>query len=107
LLRFVEYVNRLRYFIFGVYYGDQGIFVQTEAYRQVGSFPGLGIIESSKLSQMLRQVGRMVLIDKLIITSPRRIVDGGVLKVLIDDFKIWFYDFIGLNVQKFSADYLK
>lgn len=106
-LRIVEAINRLRYYIFRKYYGDQGVFVRRSVFEDIGGFPTLGLMESSRLCEQILKRGKLSLIKKDMITSSRRFLDGGVYSVLGFDFKIWLLDFLGMDVQKYATNYWK
>ena len=104
-LRFVELINRIRYRIWKRYYGDQGIFVRQTSFEKVGAYPPCSILEASKLCEKLNKEGRLKLIPLCMYTSARRFLEGGVWRVFLHDVRIWFYDLIGLNTEKFAAAY--
>jgi len=88
-LRVVEWVNRFRYHLRPRYYGDQGIFVRREVFEKIGGYPSRRILEASQFCVMLKKEGRLALIRKPMKTSARRFLNGGIYRVLGQDFKIW------------------
>ena len=58
--------------ILGLALGDQGIFVRTKIYEQLGGFSDLDIFEDLEFSQRLRQAGRTTLVTPPIRSSGRR-----------------------------------
>ncbi len=104
-LRVVELVNRFRYRIRQRYYGDQGVFVRAEVFNRVGGYPDMRILESAYLCKILRSVGKLQLIDRVIKTSPRRLISGGIYTVFAGDIKIWLLDLLGLGVEKYAGPY--
>lgn len=53
-------------------YGDQGLFVRAEAFRQVGGFPDQPLLEDLELSRRLRRLGRVVTVREDMRVSGRR-----------------------------------
>jgi len=106
-LRVVELINRVRYRIRQRYYGDQGLFVRAEIFRRVGGYPEIVLMESAHLCKKLRKLGKLVLVNENMKTSPRRFIDGGIYRVLASDIKIWFLDLIGVRFDKFASYYWK
>ena len=104
-LRLIELVNRVRYRIWKRYYGDQGIFVRRTSFEKVGAYPPCHILEASKLCEKLNQEGVLKLIPLCMRTSARRFLEGGAWRVFLHDVRIWFYDLIGLDTEKFAAAY--
>lgn len=58
--------------MFGLCYGDSGIFVRREVYYQIGGFRTLPVFEDLDLLRRLRRVGRFVHLNCPIVTSSRR-----------------------------------
>jgi glycosyltransferase involved in cell wall biosynthesis len=57
-LRAISYLNRLRYRLTRNYYGDQGLFVRSEAFGRLGGFRDWALMEDLDLSQRLKRMGR-------------------------------------------------
>ena len=53
-------------------YGDQAIFVSCEAWKRVGGYRPLPIMEDYDLVQRLRAIGRFVVVPEAVVTSARR-----------------------------------
>lgn len=104
-LRLVELLNRVRYRLWPLYYGDQGVFARAKAFRQVGGYPERRLLEASDFCWRLRRVGRLVLVPRRMVTSARRFVEGGILRVLVHDCRIWLRDLLGLSTEQFGAAY--
>jgi len=58
--------------IFGLCYGDSGIFVRQDVYHQIGGFRPLPVFEDLDLLRRLRRAGRFVHLNCQIVTSSRR-----------------------------------
>jgi rSAM/selenodomain-associated transferase 2 len=58
--------------IFGLCYGDSGIFVRRDVYHQIGGFRSLPLFEDLDVLRRLRRVGRFVHLNCWILTSSRR-----------------------------------
>ncbi len=84
-LRFVRFCNRTRYRLTGVYFGDQSLAVRVEALNQIGGVPQQPLLEDVALCDGLNQVGRVVLTDQQLTTSPRRFLRHGVIRQLLID----------------------
>src|SRR5262249_23251964 len=101
-LRLVELVNRIRYRLWPLYYGDQGMFVRVAVFRRVGGYPERGILEASDFCRRVRRAGRLVLLPRYMKTSARRFVEGGIYRVLARDCRIWWRDLIGKDTEQFG-----
>lgn len=89
-LRVVEIIDRVRYRVRNSFYGDQGLFVKREVFFKAGMFPKRRLFETSELCGKLRNYGKLKLVKEHAFTSPRRFVDGGIYRVLLNDIKLWF-----------------
>jgi rSAM/selenodomain-associated transferase 2 len=101
-LRVISYINRVRYRLTRNYYGDQGLFVRTEAFGRLGGFRDWALMEDLDLSQRLRRVGRTVLVRAPLRTSGRRFLSRGPWRTL--SFSAWLllrYS-IGLDTQRYA-----
>lgn len=104
-LRAVEAVNRIRYTLWRIFFGDQGIFVRSDVFRAVGGFPDRKILEDSEFCRVLARRGRLALLPHPMRTSPRRFLEGGVGRVLARDAWIWALDLLELPTERFAASY--
>jgi rSAM/selenodomain-associated transferase 2 len=76
-LRTITWINRLRYRLTHNYYGDQGIFVRTSVFRQMGGYRQLQLMEDLDFTQRLKRIGRTVLVRQPLPTSGRRFLARG------------------------------
>jgi hypothetical protein len=104
-LRLVELLNRIRYRIWPLYFGDQGIFVRAQVFRQVGGYPERRILEASDFCRRLAQSGKLTLIRKYMVTSSRRFLQGGIWRVLVHDMRVWSLDLLGKPTEQFGQAY--
>ncbi|MFY0599014.1 MAG: glycosyltransferase [Cyclobacteriaceae bacterium] len=93
----IQLINRVRYRISRLYYGDQAIFCRKQAFLEVGGFVEAPIMEAAYLCKSLKTIGKLKLIKHSIKTSSRRFVSGGVWKVFLNDTRIWLRDSLGLD----------
>lgn len=64
-------------------YGDQGIFLTTKVFEELGGFPELPIMEDFELIRRLRKQGKISIISQPILTSARRWLQKGILKTTL------------------------
>jgi rSAM/selenodomain-associated transferase 2 len=86
-LQAISWINRLRYRLTHNYYGDQGIFVRTEVFRQMGGYRPLQLMEDLDFTQRLKRTGRTVLIREPLHTSGRRFLARGPWRTFL--FIVW------------------
>ncbi|MBZ0165879.1 MAG: glycosyltransferase family 2 protein, partial [Candidatus Omnitrophica bacterium] len=63
LYRWIAWTGNMRAGLRGVFYGDQGIFVDREAFHRLGGFPVHGIGEDIMFTKRLRRSGRVRMLD--------------------------------------------
>jgi len=57
--------------------GDHGIFCRRTAFREVGGFPKVPLMEDVEFFRRLRHCGRVICSPKRIVVSPRRYEEIG------------------------------
>jgi rSAM/selenodomain-associated transferase 2 len=78
--RWLERGNALRVMLWGLAYGDQGIFVRREVFNRLGGFPSLALMEDLIFKKRLRREGRVALLDGPLHVSARRWEKQGVFR---------------------------
>ena len=63
---------------FGLVYGDQGIFVRSEVFKNINGFSPIPICEDLDFYRRLKKKGPMNLLKEKIHTSPRRWIKEGI-----------------------------
>jgi rSAM/selenodomain-associated transferase 2 len=72
MFRFIEAGNLLRARSLKWAYGDQGIFVRSTVFADVGGFPQIAIMEDLYLMKRLKRCGRLACINAPLVVSARR-----------------------------------
>ncbi|MBW3544205.1 MAG: glycosyltransferase, partial [Bacteroidetes bacterium] len=104
-LSFITFINRIRYRFRKRFYGDQGLFVRQSAYLASGGCPERALLETAYLCKALQEQGKLKIIQPPVQTSARRFIRGGILKVFLQDLRIWWRDLIGLKVDQHGQQY--
>jgi rSAM/selenodomain-associated transferase 2 len=86
-LHVINWINRLRYRLTHNYYGDQGLFVRTAVFRQMGGYRPLQLMEDLDFSQRLKRIGGTTLIREPLHTSGRRFLARGPWRTFL--FIVW------------------
>lgn len=63
-------------------FGDQGIFMKREVFKEIGGIPNLPIMEDYQLSINLKKKYKIHQVNSRIITSPRRYEQNGIFKTM-------------------------
>ena len=70
--RYAEWAVALRCRLLGLPFGDQALFCRRRSYEEAGGFPHEPLFEDVALVLRLRRVGRVVLLPRCAVSSPRR-----------------------------------
>jgi rSAM/selenodomain-associated transferase 2 len=99
--RAIEKVVSYRSRIFGLPYGDQGIFVRSTYFQTLGGFRNVPIMEDLDLMRRIRkQKGRIVILDDPIVTSARRWEQEGILYCTVRNWCLVLFFFLGIPPEK-------
>jgi len=104
-LKYISITSNIRANHFGVFYGDQGIFVKSQLFHKLGGFLSQDLMEDLELSLLLRKAGKLKLIDSPIGTSARRFKLNGMIKTHLLMHKIRFLYFLGVPTNKLVKMY--
>jgi len=104
-LRMVELINRVRYRVWPLYYGDQGIFIHRLGFIASQGYPNSGIMEDADFCRRLLRLGRLQRLPQRMVTSARRFREGGTYRVLGHDVWLFFRDLVGLTNARYSKAY--
>ncbi len=104
-LRWVEWGVQLRSRWLQLPYGDQGLFMGVEVFRQLGGFPPIPIMEDFELVRRLRRQGRVAIAPAQVLTSGRRWQTLGILRTtLVNQVMILAYG-LGVNPHRLAEWY--
>ena len=86
LFTVIATMMNLRSRVTGVATGDQGMFMRSAAFRLVGGFPDIPLMEDVEMSRLLRRLGRPACLRQRAVTSSRRWEQQGILRTV---FLMW------------------
>lgn len=86
-------------------YGDQGIFLRSEVFAQIGGFAQLPIMEDFEIMSRLKKLGKIAIAPVAVSTSARRWQKLGILKTtLINQLMIIGY-YLGVSPDRLAKWY--
>jgi rSAM/selenodomain-associated transferase 2 len=85
--------------------GDHGLFCQRDAFAKVGGFPEIALMEDVEFFRKLRRHGRVAVLQKRIIASPRRYEEVGPLRLTLAYGLIATLYFFGAPTQFLQSIY--
>ena len=80
-LKFQSAFGNLRAWATGIFFGDFGIFLKSAIFRKIGGYDEIPFLEDVELCRKAKRHGRLIQIDRRILTSPRRYLKKGKLKL--------------------------
>ncbi len=84
-LQFISWFSNRKNKLLKRIYGDMGIFVRNDLFRQINGFPESHLMEDFELSRRLKKVGKIRILPQQITTSPRDWYKEGFLKKVSKD----------------------
>ncbi len=67
----------------GIFFGDFGIFLKKEVFHKAGGYDDIPFLEDVELCRKAKRYGRLIQLDRLIVTSPRRYLKKGKIKLTL------------------------
>lgn len=105
LLALVANMMCLRSRLTGIATGDQGIFVSTALFEQVGGYPEIPLMEDIALSTVLRRIRRPCCLRQRLTTSSRRWEQNGILKTILLMWRLRLAYFLGADPTELARRY--
>lgn len=105
MLRLVEGAMNLRSRLNGIATGDQALFVTRAAFRAVGGFPDVALMEDIALSSVLRTRSRPVCLRAAVTTSSRRWERNGIARTILLMWRLRLEYAMGADPEKLARLY--
>lgn len=86
-------------------YGDQAPFVRRDAYERCGGHPPWPLLDDVELFRRLKREGRIALLPESVRTSPRRYLEGGVVRTVFRNWSILLHFHLGASPQSLADRY--
>ena len=103
--RLIEKTVNWRSRFLGLPYGDQGIFLPTKLFREIGGFVNIPIMEDFNLIQRLKRRGDIHLIPDKVITSSRRWQKLGIYRTTLTNQCIVLGYYFGVSPEILAGWY--
>jgi rSAM/selenodomain-associated transferase 2 len=89
----------------GIATGDQAIFVRRDAFRAVGGFPAIPLMEDVALSAALKRVSRPAALRERVVTSGRRWERHGVVRTIATMWRLRAAYALGADPHELARRY--
>lgn len=104
-LRLVGRAANLRSRLTGVPYGDQGIFIRRSAFKKLGGYPDIPLMEDLELGRRMKRIGTLVFLSEPILTSSRRWDHEGIWLTTLRNQVFIFLYFLGVDPARLARWY--
>lgn len=104
-LKIIERLVNLRSSLLKLPYGDQGIFVRRERFEQLGGYADLPLMEDVDFIRRLKKRGKMVLLDRPILTSSRRWLREGIYRTTLRNIMLLSLYSAGVHPRRLERWY--
>jgi rSAM/selenodomain-associated transferase 2 len=105
LLVAVAWLMNLRSRLTGIATGDQAMFVTRDAFRSVGAFPAIPLMEDIALSKRLKRLSRPLCLRARAVTSGRRWDENGVVSTVLLMWRLRLAYFFGADPKALARRY--
>lgn len=106
LLRVIERLMNLRSRWSGIATGDHAMFARRAAFRAVGGFPDIALMEDIALSRALKQAcGAPLCLSSVVVTSSRRWEAHGILRTILLMWRLRLAYFLGASPERLARRY--
>ncbi len=97
----------LRTKVFGLPYGDQGLFCRREMFDKVGGFKKLYLMEDVDFVRSCRRFGRILMLPDSIATSPERYLRKGTLRASLQNHLTMLLYHLGVSDRRLYSFYYR
>jgi rSAM/selenodomain-associated transferase 2 len=104
-LRVVAWFMNRRSRITGIATGDQAMFVRRDAFRRVGGFPPIALMEDIELSRRLKRLSPPLCLAACTVTSGRRWEAQGVSRTILRMWRLRLAYFLGADPERLRRAY--
>jgi rSAM/selenodomain-associated transferase 2 len=105
LLALVAYSANVRSRLTGIATGDQAIFIARKAFKHVGGYQDLPLMEDIVICKQLKRISRPVCINEQVLTSGRRWKRDGVLRTILLMWQLRLAYFFGTDPATLARRY--
>ena len=104
-LRIVEFFVNFRSRLTGIATGDQAIFVRAQAFRKLGGYQNIPLMEDVALSKVLKQKAPPLCLKEKVLTSSRRWEEFGIWRTIFLMWQLRLAYFFGADPHHLVSKY--
>jgi len=107
LFSLIALLMNIRSRLSGIATGDQAIFVKTEAFRRLGGYERIPLMEDIAISKQLKRIASPVCLKEKVVTSSRRWEENGTLKTIVLMWRLRLAYFLGADPKVLVEKYYR
>ena len=107
LFRLIERMMNWRSALSGIATGDQGLFVRRDAYRLLGGYASIPLMEDIEFSQRLKWTGKPARLRRQVVTSSRRWEEKGIIRTTLLMWTLRFLYWVGVSPERLARWYYR
>lgn len=97
----------LRTRLFGIPYGDQGLFCGSDVFRRLGGYRQRYLMEDVDLVLRASRIGKLLIIPEILYTSPQRYRSKGILRASVENHLTLLYYWMGADEDRLFRLYYR
>jgi len=105
LLRVIEWFINLRSRLSRISTGDQAMFVRRDAFKAMGGFAELPLMEDIEFSYRLKRQGKVVCLRQKVCTSSRRWERHGIMRTMFLMWRLRLFYWLGMPAERLARMY--
>ncbi len=105
ILKAAEAINKLRFRLTRIFYGDHGLFINRDTYFRLGGYKPMPLFEDVEFSSRLKRAGRVKLISPPMRTSARRFRSRGIVCTYLNMAALHICYWLGVSPDRLAEWY--
>jgi rSAM/selenodomain-associated transferase 2 len=97
IFRLIAFIMNWRSRLTGIATGDQAMFMTRQAFKTVGGFPEIALMEDIAISAQLKKQGKPCCLKARVVTSARRWQQQGIIKTILLMWRLRLSYFLGAD----------
>ncbi len=106
IFRVIEHIASFRSRVSRIPFGDQAIFIRRDYFNEIGGYDEIPLMEDLEIMRRIKKRGdKIFIIHKMVMTSPRRWEQEGVLYCTLRNWFIQMLYYCGVSPQRLAKYY--
>jgi GT2 family glycosyltransferase len=94
-LKFQSLFGNIRAGLTQVFFGDYGIFLKKNVFQKIGGYDDIPFLEDVEICRKAKRSGRLLQVNRRIVTSPRRYLKKGKVRLTFAFILAIFFNDLG------------